>query len=251
MRPAIRGAKLGYQTAVTDKPWEQQAKNWVAWARTPGHDAYWYYAPAFFENIVPPPGRATLEIGCGEGRVSRDLTGRGHPVTAIDSSPTLLAHARELDSLGTYVLADAAVLPFQDASFDCVVAYNSLMDFDDMAGATVEAARVLQPGGRLCICVTHPVGDAGSFDTLEANASFVIEGSYLGRRRFKETFERNGLTMTFSGWMYALQDYADALEAAGLLIERVREPMAPDGARWERYRRIPMFLHIRALKPAG
>ena len=22
--------------------WEDQAENWLAWARTPGHDAYWY-----------------------------------------------------------------------------------------------------------------------------------------------------------------------------------------------------------------
>jgi len=47
--------------------WEREARNWIAWARTPGPDSYWEYSPSFFQ-IVPPPGRATLEIGCGEGR---------------------------------------------------------------------------------------------------------------------------------------------------------------------------------------
>ena len=40
-----------------------------------------------------------------------------------------------------------------------MVAYNSLMDVADMPGAVAEAARVLQPGRPLCICVTHPTAD--------------------------------------------------------------------------------------------
>ena len=37
-----------------------------------------------------------------------------------------------------------SALPFDDRSFDLVVAYNSLMDFDDMPGAVSEAGRVLE-----------------------------------------------------------------------------------------------------------
>jgi ubiquinone/menaquinone biosynthesis C-methylase UbiE len=43
----------------------------------------------------------------------------------------------------------------QDASADLVVAYNSLMDVDDMPTTVREAARILRPGGRLRVCVTH------------------------------------------------------------------------------------------------
>lgn len=43
--------------------WEEEAENWVRWARTPGFDAYWYYSPSFFDEIVPPPMGSTLEIG--------------------------------------------------------------------------------------------------------------------------------------------------------------------------------------------
>ena len=75
--------------------WEREAQNWIAWARTPGHDSYWKYSPAFFE-IVPAPWRATLEIGCGEGRVARDLAKRGHRVAGIDASPTLIDAARRM-----------------------------------------------------------------------------------------------------------------------------------------------------------
>jgi SAM-dependent methyltransferase len=234
--------------------WEDEAHNWIAWARTPDHDAYWEYSPLFFE-LVPPAGRATLEIGCGEGRVARDLADRGHRVTGVDSSPTLLEAAQAVDPGGEYVLADAASLPFSDATFDLVVAYNSLMDVEDMPGAVREAARVLKPGGRICVCVTHPLADAGSFDRREPTAPFVIAGPYFGRRRFEGTFERNGMRMTFRGWCYPFEDYSRAFEAAGLAIEALREPRqqeravsaGPAEARWQR---VPMFLFLRLRKLA-
>lgn len=238
--------------------WERQARNWIAWTRQPGHDSYWYYGPDYFDQLVPPPGRATLDIGCGEGRVARDLKARGHRVTGVDTSPTLLEAARAADPDGTYVDAPATALPFEDATFDLAIAYNSLMDVDDMPATVAEAARVLEPGGKLCVSVTHPVNDAGAFTTQSADAPFVIEGSYLGdRRRFEAEFERGGLTMAFAGWAYSLEHYTRALEAAGLLVEKLREPSAPAGYvdavesdRRSRWNRLPMFLWFRAVKPA-
>ena len=228
-----------------NEDWEREARNWIAWARTPGHDAYWWYSPSFFE-LVRPPGRATLEIGCGEGRVARDLARRGHQVTGVDASPTLLEAACEADADSEYFLADAADLPFGDGSFDLVVAYNSLMDVDDMPGTVREASRVLEPGGRLCVCVTHPLMDAGRFESTDPDAPFVVSGSYFGRRRFEGTFERAGLGMTFRGWCYPLSDYARALEDAGFLLEALREPSVPEED--PRCARIPMFLYLRAVK---
>ena len=146
----------------------------------------------------------------------------------------------------------AAALPFGDGCFDLVVAYNSLMDVDDMPAAVAEAARVLEPGRPLCVCVTHPTADAGRFQSTEPDAPFVITGSYLGRHRVDELFERDGLQMHFTGWRYPIEAYARALEDAGLLIDRLREPAAPATARpgHERWRRLPNFLHLRAVKIA-
>jgi SAM-dependent methyltransferase len=234
--------------------WESEAANWIAWAREPGHDAYWDYGPMFFEDIVPAPAGHTLEIGCGEGRVARDLRALGHEVFAIDAAPTLLRAAKDADPAGCYAVADAARLPFADAAFDMVVAYNSLMDMDDMPSTVGEAARVLRPGGRICICVTHPVADAGAFERREADAPFVIEGDYLNPAFFDETFERSGLVVRFRGPTFSIESYSRALEAAGLLVERLREPAQPDAVvasdpAERRWQRLPGFLFIRALKP--
>ena len=231
--------------------WEHEAENWVRWARTPDFDAYWRYRDRFFDEIVPAPGKRTLDIGCGEGRVSRDLVSRGHEVTGVDLSPTLVRYAREADPGSLYVSADAAALPFPDASFDLAVAYNSIQNAIDLDTTVREAARVLIPGGRLCICMTHPMADAGRFESLDPDARFVVDAPYLEERWLDETFERDGLTMRFVGPAHPLQDYARALENAGLLIELIREPSMthpakPQDVRWER---IPMFMFLRAVKP--
>jgi hypothetical protein len=102
--------------------------------------------------------------------------------------------------------------------------------------------------------VTHPVNDAGAFSGRAHDAPFVIIDSYLGRRRFEGTFQRAGMTMTFRGWCYPMEDYARALEEAGFVIERMREPKASEeavaagGEAELRWRRVPLFLQILARK---
>jgi SAM-dependent methyltransferase len=220
---------------------EEHAQGWLSWARTPGHDAYWIYRDAFFA-LVPAPGAATLEVGCGEGRVARDLVARGHRVTGLDASPTLLHAAAEADPGSRYVEGAAEALPFDEHAFDLVVAYNSLMDVVDMPAAVREAARVLVPGGRLCACITHPMQTAATWDD-EDDAPLVISEAYLDGRRMEVAVERDGLRFTFGGWCFPLEAYARALEEAGLLIEAIREPADPAGGRWAR---VPMFLMWRA-----
>lgn len=234
--------------------WEKESSNWAAWARRPNFDAYWTYSPAFFE-LVPPAGDRTLEVGCGEGRVSRDLAARGHRVIGVDGSPTLVRLAQQADTRSSYLVADAAALPFVAEAFDLVVLYNSLMDVDDMEGCVSESNRVLRPGGSLCACITHPMADAGRFESREADAPFVITGTYLGDRRAIDVDEaRDDLEMNFKGWAYSLEEYFRPLERSGLMIQAVREPSldpatgipSPSDERW---RRLPNFLMWRAVKP--
>jgi len=41
-------------------------------------------------DLLPAPGRATLGVACGEGRLTRHLRSLGHRVTGIDASPTMV-----------------------------------------------------------------------------------------------------------------------------------------------------------------
>jgi len=235
--------------------WETHAAQWIEWARAAGHDSYWSFHRDQFLQIVPPPGRRTIAIGCGEGRLTRCLKALGHNVVGVDTSPSLIAAARGLDPSVDIRLADAAALPFNDASADLAIAFMSLHDINAMPAAVREVARVLEPGGRFCVAIVHPINSAGRFETTVADepASFVIKGSYLGTFDYSDAVERDGLSMTFHGQHRPIESYFMALEEAGLLVEALREPRVPDRVvksdRGRRWQRVPLFLHLRARRP--
>jgi SAM-dependent methyltransferase len=226
--------------------WERNAAEWVAWARTPGHDSYWRFHRDAFLELVPPPGRLTVDIGCGEGRLTRDLQAAGHRTIGVDASPTLVGAARAADPGGEYVVADAADLPLPDGHADLAVAFMSLQDVDDMAGAVRQAARVLEPGGHFVVAVVHPINSGHQLDREHPESRLVMTDDYFDRRYYRDEIERDGLTMTFESRHWTLQDYFEALVGAGLLVDGVREIRHDDHPRWSRY---PLFLHVRALKP--
>ena len=230
--------------------WEAHAAEWIAWARAPGHDSYWRFHRDQFLRLVPPPGRRTIDIGCGEGRLTRHLKELGHHVVGVDASPSLLAAACELDPTMDLRLADAAALPFENANADLAIAFMSLHDIDVMTAAVREIARVLEPCGRLCLAIVHPINSAGRFETERADAPFVIKNDYLQPFRYSDTVERDGLSMTFHSQHRSLEAYSLALEECGFLIEAIREPRVPDDAvkseRARRWQRLPLFLHLRA-----
>ena len=225
---------------------EERASEWIRFARTVGHDSYWLYRDAFFDLLPPPPAR-TLELGCGEGRVARDLADRGYAVTGLDVAPSLVAAAAEADSRSEFVVGDAASAPFDERAFDLVVAYNSLIDVEDMRAVVGEAGRVLRLGGHFCACVPHPFSDAGEFTGAEPDAPFVVAGSYLAEAGYELVSDRDGIRFTFTSRRYPLEAYARALEEAGLAIETLREPPFP-GCESHRRTRIPLFLLWRARK---
>lgn len=226
--------------------WDVNAERWVRWAREPGHDSYWqFHRDRFFEN-VPPPGRLTLDVGCGEGRVSRDLAARGHHVVALDGSMTMARACATHQQPQPVAAADAACLPLRSGVADLVVAFMVMQDVDDLDGTVAETRRVLSPDGRLCLAVVHPLNSAGIFagEPHDATAPFVIDGSYLDSFGYVDEVDRNGLPMAFHGEHRPIETYSRALEAAGFVTELIREVTSDDVT--DRWCRIPLFLHIRA-----
>jgi SAM-dependent methyltransferase len=128
----------------------------------------------------------------------------------------------------------------------------SLQDVDDLDGAVGEAARVLRRGGRMCIAIVHPINSSGVFAGDDADSAFVIEGSYLQPSRYVDELAREGLEVRFASVHRPLEAFTEALTSAGFVIERLREPAVPDHAiayeHSRRWQRLPLFLHLRALK---
>jgi SAM-dependent methyltransferase len=226
--------------------WEQQAPNWIRWAREPDHDSNWRFHREAFLASLPAPGRLTLDIGCGEGRLSRDLRELGHRVVGVDQSPSMIAAAREADPEGEYIEADAAALPFEEGSADLAIAFMSLMDMDDMPAGVREVARVLEPGGLFVASVVHPLNSAGQFVPRDGgeDAPYVID-SYRERRRYADTIERAGLPMTFNSTHFTLEDFWRAFRDEHLVVTDLREVYDDDSPRWSR---VPLFLRLDAVR---
>ena len=112
-----------------------------------GLDRRWR-ARAVAEVAGAPPG-PVLDLCAG----TMDLTAmlaRARPddrVVALDFAPAMLEAGRHKAPRADVVVADAAALPFDDASFSAIVCGFGIRNLADPAAGAREALRVLRPGG--------------------------------------------------------------------------------------------------------
>ncbi|GIP40232.1 putative methyltransferase YodH [Paenibacillus sp. J31TS4] len=104
-------------------------------------------------GIPDSSGLRILEVGCGTGKSACYLAQKGYQVVALDRHPLMLERAKERaereDIEGIHwVEGDAEALPFEDESFDLVLA-ESVTLFTDIPRTLREYYRVLKPNGRL------------------------------------------------------------------------------------------------------
>jgi ubiquinone/menaquinone biosynthesis C-methylase UbiE len=109
-----------------------------------------------FDHLDLPPYSRILELGCGTGRLwleNKDRIPEGWDVTLSDFSPGMLQQAQQnlRDSQRPFAFAviDAQAIPYEDESFDGVIANHMLYHVPDRPKAFAEIRRVLRPGGKL------------------------------------------------------------------------------------------------------
>jgi ubiquinone/menaquinone biosynthesis C-methylase UbiE len=158
-----------------------------------------YLVPRFFTACADQlvdlaavrSGERVLDVACGTGIVARhavDRVGAGGSVVGVDVNDTMLAAAAAVTSLVEWRPADAAALPFPDATFDLVCCQQGLQFFSDPLLALREAHRVLVPGGRIALAVWRPIEHHPVFtvlvDALEqhvgAEAAAMMRSPFAG-----------------------------------------------------------------------
>ncbi|CAI5465670.1 unnamed protein product [Closterium sp. Yama58-4] len=169
--------------------------------------------------LAPLPGERVLDLGCGEGTLSKFLSALGCHVVGVDSSPDMVEMARR-DGVNA-ILADACQLQFS-SEFDCVFSNAALhwMKRDpSLVVANVRAA--LKPGGRF-------VAEMGGFGNVASVVTALV--AVLRSRGIDAA--------AMVPWYFPTQEeYRQLLEAHGFEVEHMemiaRPTLLPDGvASW-------------------
>jgi SAM-dependent methyltransferase len=217
--------------------------------------------PEYEEQILPLVGqylagaRRVLDVGCGEGQVSRRAAALGADVVGLDptASQVLVAHQR--GGGPAYGRAAAEALPCRSGAFDAVVMCLVIEHLDPFEPAFHEIARVLAPGGRFLLLLNHPLLQApgsGWVDDHILEEQYWRVGPYLPDHTTVEEVA-SGVNLPFMH--RPLSRYVHVMGAVGLLIDDMAEPAPPPGflaEAWE-YREaatIPRLMLIRARRAA-
>jgi trans-aconitate methyltransferase len=149
--------------------------------------------------LAPRPGERILDLGCGDGVLTRRIADLGCEIVGVDSSAALVDAAR---AIGLDVrLLDAEALNF-GPEFDAVFSNAALHWMRDAARVISGAHRALRPGGRF----VAECGGSGCVDTIHRE---LIAG--LDRRGYEGR--------AASPWYFpTTEDYAEKLAAAGFEV---------------------------------
>lgn len=113
--------------------------------------------PFFTENV--PSGSVVADIGCGDGYGTFKLSEAGFHVTGMDISNEMIERARKQTKSKPnldFVQGDMAALPFDDHSFDAVIAINSIEWTENPLHSLSEMHRILKDRGLLCLGLLGP-----------------------------------------------------------------------------------------------
>ncbi len=114
-------------------------------------------------------GMRVLDLACGTGITASLAAARGATAIGADFSLAMIQAAKQRYPAIRFHLAEANALPFEDESFDVVLANFGVNHFAFPLGDLGEARRVLKPGGRLVFTVWAASEDS-SFHSLAVDA---------------------------------------------------------------------------------
>lgn len=211
-------------------------------------------------------GKKILDAGCGEGYLSRIYTEKGADVVGVDFSPKLIALSQKR-SAGLdieFLVADICQLDsLKDNQFDVVLCNLVLLNVECLDKSLHEFYRVLRPSGFLIFSVVHPafnVYGPGYWEVGEKikttgrrKGKYFISDQYFTEKEFLVLWKSrkgDGFPQKFSFFHRTISTYVNQVINTGFRLMALEEPLPVEATEFfDRERRIPFFLVIKAEKP--
>ncbi|WP_374250343.1 class I SAM-dependent methyltransferase [Xanthobacter sp.] len=173
------------------------------------------YGTSVIKLLTPEAGEKILDVGCGDGTLSRLVQAGGAEVVGIDIDPAMVEASRRngIDAR----LMDGRALEFQDA-FDAAFSNAALHFMRPVPAVIMAVARALKPGGRFA-------AELGSHGNIAAITTGLV--AVLDRRGID-----GGAHIPWD--FLTAEEFCDSLESAGFVIDAVhtfhRPTPMPSGA---------------------
>jgi 2-polyprenyl-3-methyl-5-hydroxy-6-metoxy-1,4-benzoquinol methylase len=168
------------------------------------------------DAVVSRGGQTVLDLGCGEGWLTRALVAQGLNVLGTDIVPALIDRAKTTGS-GQFELADYTEIAAGKLAkkFDIVVANFSLIGEESVASLFRSMSSLLNPGGTFIIQTLHPTIVCGDLPYLDGWRVSSWDG-------FSDEF-----TDPAPWYFRTLASWIELYTTNGLSIVELREPIHP------------------------
>ncbi|MCL6415015.1 class I SAM-dependent methyltransferase [Aestuariirhabdus sp. Z084] len=163
---------------------------------------------AMVETLASLPITRALDVGCGEGWLTRELSACGIAVEGIDAVPALVEKARE-QGVGDYRIMEYEALSVKTVGggFDLAVCNFSLLGQDSVEVVFSALPAILKPGGHLVVqtlhptfsCDGHPYVDAwrqGSWEGFGDDFTDPAPWFFRTLETWFALYHRNGFSLT-------------------------------------------------------
>lgn len=182
--------------------WGAAARDWAELVE-PSHMPL---LEAMLEAAGVGSGTRFLDAGCGAGGASVLAAQSGSQVSGIDASSEMISLAVERVPEGDFRIGELEALPYEDDTFDAIIAANSVQFAEEPVAALAEIRRVCEPGGRVVVATLGSPEDCEARHILKAVVDALPspppgEGpfAFSAPGALESLVERAGLTVTGSG----------------------------------------------------
>lgn len=226
---------------MTEKEWLKIGSNW----KTTSSKLQILF-PLLDSIMGDLSGKKVLDSRCGDGAFVRRCKEKGALAIGIDISDKAIKGCKNSDPLGRYLVMNTKNLDLKE-EFDYILSLFVLLGFDrkeKIEGAIKSMGNKLNKTGKLIIVIPHPAFEES--DNSETMIRLFDEKYVYSKKGLKINYKSKSKgDISFIDFHWMIEDYAECIKKANLLIEDIREPI-PD----EKYKKAnPRIYEARVKYP--